>query len=144
MSSLDYTVLKSRMIQSYYIALNSEQQILKNSKSMVTAAFEVESSWNVLAHNDTWEGKWRGNWRMEWVALHTTLEHGVFSITTADAHTSYASSKLNWCPHRFKWTRPFRQKTKSGFCACTITFKLASTTAWREWRKPKKISSQDS
>jgi hypothetical protein len=40
-SSLDYTVLKSRMISSYYIALNSEQQILKNSKGMVTAAFEV-------------------------------------------------------------------------------------------------------
>jgi len=32
------------------------------------------------------EGKWRGNWRMEWVSstLHTTSEHGVSSITTAD------------------------------------------------------------
>ena len=31
-----------------------------------------------------------GNWWMEWVAstLHTTSEHGVSSITTADAHTS--------------------------------------------------------
>ena len=28
---------------------------------------------------------------------------------------------------RFKWTRPFRRKTKSGFCACVITFQLAST-----------------
>ena len=37
---------------------------------------------------------------MEWVAstLHTTLEHGVSSITTADAHTSVASSRLNWRP----------------------------------------------
>jgi len=25
-------------------------------------------------------------------------------------------------PHRFKWTRPFRRKTKSGFCVCAITF----------------------
>jgi len=25
-------------------------------------------------------------------------------------------------PRRFKWTRPFRRKTKSGFCACAITF----------------------
>jgi hypothetical protein len=25
-------------------------------------------------------------------------------------------------PHRFKWTRPFRRKTKCGFCACAITF----------------------
>jgi len=59
---------------------------------------------------------------MEWVAstLHTTSEHGVSSITTADAHTSAASS-------RFKWTRPFRRKTKSGFCACAITFQTQST-----------------
>ena len=60
----------------------------------------VESSWNVMAHGDAWEGKGRGNWRMEWVAstLHTTSEHGVSSITTADAHTSAASSRLNWRP----------------------------------------------
>jgi hypothetical protein len=60
---------------------------------------------------------------MEWVAstLHTTSEHGVSSITTADAHNSAASSRLNWRPCRFKWTRPFRRKTKSGFCACAIT-----------------------
>ena len=60
----------------------------------------VESSWNVMAHGDVREGKWRGNWRMEWVAstLHATLEHGVVSITTADAHTSAASSRLNWRP----------------------------------------------
>ena len=53
---------------------------------------------------------------------HTTSERGVSSITTADAHTSAANSRLNWRPRRFKWTRPFRRKTKSGFCACTITF----------------------
>jgi len=37
---------------------------------------------------------------MELVAstLHTTSEHGVSSITTADAHTSAASSRLNWTP----------------------------------------------
>ena len=82
-----------------------------------------------MAHGDPREGKWRGNWRMEWVAstLHTTSEHGVSSITTADAHTSAASSRLNWCPCRFKWTRPFRRKTKSGFCARAITFQTQST-----------------
>ena len=34
---------------------------------------------------------------MVWVAstLHTTSEHGVSSITTADAHTSAASSRLD-------------------------------------------------
>jgi len=37
---------------------------------------------------------------MEWVAstLHTTSEHGVSSITTADAHTPAASSRLKWRP----------------------------------------------
>jgi len=77
----------------------------------------AESSWNVMAHGDARERKWRGNWRMEWVAstLHTTTEHGVSSITTADAHNSAAISRLNWRPRRFKWTRPFRRKTKSGF-----------------------------
>ena len=60
----------------------------------------VESSWNVTAHGDARVGKWRGNWWMERVpsTLHTTSEHGVSSITTADAHTSAASSRLNWSP----------------------------------------------
>jgi hypothetical protein len=82
-----------------------------------------------MAHGDAREGKWRGNWRIEWVAstLHTTSEHGVRSITTADAHTSAASSRLNWRPRRFKLNRPFRRKTKSAFCACAITFQTQST-----------------
>ena len=86
--------------------------------------FVVDSSWNVVAHGDAREGKWSGNWRMESVAstYHTTSEHGVSSITTADVHTP-----LNWGPRRFKWTRPFRRKIKYGFCACAITFQLAST-----------------
>jgi len=80
----------------------------------------VDSSWNVMAHADAREGKWRGNWLMEWVAstFHTTSELGVSSITTADAHNSAASSRLNWRPRRFQWTRPFRRKMKSGFCEC--------------------------
>jgi hypothetical protein len=95
----------------------------------------VDSSWNVMAHGDARKGKWKGNWRTEWVAstLHTTSEHDVSSITTADAHTSAASSRLNWRPRRFKRTPPFRQKTKSGFCACAITFQMQSTCTciWR-------------
>jgi len=62
--------------------------------------------------------------------LHTTSEHGVSSITNADAHTSAASSRLNCpppSPGRLKWTRPFSWKTKYGFCACAITFQLDST-----------------
>jgi len=82
--------------------------------------------WHTVTHGRRSEG-W--NWRMEWVVstLHTTPEHGVSSITTADAHTSAANSRLNWRPHRFKWTRPFRRKTKSGFCSCAITFQTRST-----------------
>jgi len=97
--------------------------------ALVRLADEVESSWNVMAHGDARAGKLRGNWRMQWVAstLHTTSEHGVSSITTADAHTSAASSRMNWCPCRFKWTRPFRRKTKCGICACAITFQTQST-----------------
>ena len=53
--------------------------------------------WHTVTHG---RGKWMGNWRMQWVAstLHTTSEHGVSSITTADEHTSAASSRLNWRP----------------------------------------------
>ena len=51
-------------------------------------------------HGDAREGKRRENWRMEWVAsiLHTTSEHGVSSITTADSYTSAASNRLNDAP----------------------------------------------
>jgi hypothetical protein len=94
-----------------------------------------------MAHGDAREGKWRGNWRMEWVTstLHTTSEHGVSSITAADAHTSAASSRLNWRPSRFKRTRPFRRKTNSGFSACAITFQTQSTAfdvllQWSYWQ----------
>ena len=58
---------------------------------------------------------------------HATSERGLSSITKADAHTAAASSRLNWRPHRFKWTRPFRGETKSGFCACAITFRTSYT-----------------
>jgi len=62
---------------------------------------------------------------------HTTSEGGVSSITTADAHTLTASSRLNSLPHRFKRTRPFRRKTKCDFCACAITFRTSCTTEIR-------------
>jgi len=68
-----------------------------------------------MEHGDAREGKWRGNWRMEWVAstLHTTSEHGVSSITTADAHTSIASIRLNWPPppaSDFNWLVRFAER----------------------------------
>jgi len=94
-----------------------------------------------MAYGDVREGKWRENWRLEWVVstLHTASEHGVSiitTITTADAHTSAASSRLNWRPCRFKWTRPFRRKTKSGFCPCAITFQTQSNSCASESSNP--------
>ena len=70
------------------------------SKGKTSAFFLLDSSYNVMARGDARKGKWRGNWRMEWTAstLHTTSEHGVSNITTADALTSAASSRLNWRP----------------------------------------------
>jgi len=87
-----------------------------------------------MAHGDAREEKWRGNKRMEWVISerHMTAEHRLaraVQTLQADVHTSAASSRLNWRPRRFKWTRPFRRKTKSGFCACAITFQTQSTVA---------------
>jgi len=77
---------------------------------------------------------------MQWVAstLHTTSEHGVSSITTADAHNSAASTELT-PPGRFKWTRPLRQKTKSGFCACAITFQTLCTTVNSKYVDAKRV-----
>ena len=77
-----------------------KKENMQNLGTKTEGRKSVDSSWNVMAHGDAREEKWRGNWRMEWVAsiLHTTSKHGVSSITTADAHTSAASSQLNWRP----------------------------------------------
>jgi len=132
--SCEHEPARSLKLRVYIERLN-DYQILRKKKLLHAGSCyidgrPVDSIWDVMAHGDAREGKWRGNWRMEWVSstLHTTSERGVSSITTVDAHTSAASSRLNWRPRRFKWTRPFRRKTKSGFCACAITFQLAYTT----------------
>ena len=61
---------------------------------------------------------------------HATTERGLSSITQDDEHTSAASSRLKWRPHRFKWTSPFRGKTKSGFCACAFTFRTSYNSSF--------------
>jgi len=69
-------------------------------------------------------------------------EHAVSNLTTADAHNSAASSRLNWRPRRFKCTRPFRRKTKSDFCACGITFQTQSTdidASKETWNNDRKV-----
>ena len=93
----------------------------------------VDSSWNMMAHGDSREGKWRGNCRMRWVAstLHTTSEHVASSITNADsAHLGCQQSiELTPPPADLNRLVRFARKTKSGFCACDITFQLA-TKGW--------------
>ena len=70
-------------------------------------------------------GEVKGKIRREWVASSLALYVGTRSIQSlsADPHSSTVNSRLKWHPRRFKWTRPFRWKTKSGFCACAITFR---------------------
>jgi hypothetical protein len=92
----------------------------------------VDCVWNVMAHGDTREEEWRGNKRMEWVTSkrYMTAEHRLAQTVQtlqADVRSLPASSRLNWRPCRFKWTRPFCRKTKSSFCACGITFQTQST-----------------
>ena len=81
--------------------LKKELQTLKSLNCEISQ-YSVEYNWNVMAHGDAREWKWKGNCWMQWVAstIHTTSEHGVSSITTADAHTSAASSRMNWRPHQ--------------------------------------------
>jgi len=52
----------------------------------------------------------------------------VIQLLPDDPHSFAASSQLNWLPRRFKWTRPFRCKTKYGVCACAITFQTHNTS----------------
>ena len=107
----------------------STQFLAHFSLSRRGSMLKVEAVQNMMAYCDAWEGKWRGNRRLERVATTLALYLGTWSIhgLPADPHSSTASSRLNWLPRRFKWTRPFLWKTKSGFCACAITFQTCST-----------------
>ena len=85
---------------------------------------------NLVAHGDAREGKWRGNWRMEWVASTLTPPPNLVYPALLKLMRTPRLPAVDWTddPHRFKWTRPFRGKTKSGFWACAITFRTRYTT----------------
>jgi len=74
----------------------------------------VECVWNLMAHVDAREGKWKGNWRMEWVASTLTLHRNVVypALLTLMRTPRLPAVDWNGRPRRFKWTRPFRRKTK--------------------------------
>jgi len=104
----------------------------------------LDSSWNVMPHGDAREGKWRWNWQMERVAstLHTTSEHGVSSITTADTHTSAASSRLNWQPSAdLNGLVRFAERRNLGFCVC-VCHHISNAVYHRHLRKRKQIRKQ--
>jgi len=93
----------------------------------------VEWKRNLVAHGDVREDKWRGKRRMEWAAKQASVWLGkvhpvLLQSFSPDLHSKKASTRLNWHPSWYKWTRPFRWKTESGFCACDITFRLHSTS----------------
>jgi len=86
-----------------------------------------------VAHGDAREEKWRGKRRMEWVAKQASVWLGtvhpvLLQSFSLDPHCKKASTRLNWQPRRYDWTRPFRWKTESGFCACAITYRFHSTS----------------
>jgi len=88
----------------------------------------LESSWNVMAYGDAREGKWWGNWRMEWVSVLFAQPRNMEYPALLLLMRTPRLPVVDWtdAPCRFKWTRPFRRKTKPGFCACAITFQTQS------------------
>ena len=93
----------------------------------------LDSSWNLMAHGGVREGKWR--WKL---ANSLGSQYPSHYLGTRCIQHYYrwcrtprlASSRLNWRPaHRadLNWLVRFARKTKSGFCACAVTFQLACT-----------------
>jgi len=73
-----------------------------------------------MAHGDAREGKLANG-----VGRHTlTLPRNVMYPALLPLMRTPRLPAVDWTdgPRRFKWTRPFRRKTKSGFYACAITF----------------------
>ena len=123
----EHCVILSWLVVSPLFCFSNAAGMVLQWPSVWSAVVELVR--NMAAHGDAQEGKCGGKLAngVGSQYSHATSEHGLSSITQADAHTSAASSRLNWRPHRFKWTRPFRGKTKSGFCACAITFRTSYT-----------------
>jgi len=75
-------------------------QILKKLQSGLPYSLQiwtisVEKWWHMVTHGRGSEGEIG---EVGSHTLHTTSEHGVSNITTADVHTLAASSRLNWRP----------------------------------------------
>ena len=82
-----------------------------------------------MAHGDAREGKWRGNGEWSGYPVLFTLPRNMVYPALLSLTRTPRLPVVDWteAPRRIKWTRPLRRKTKSSFCACAITFQLAST-----------------
>ena len=93
----------------------------------------LDSSWTVMAHSDARKGKWRRKLVNAVGSQYPSHYLGAWCIRhycrwCVCLGCQYSTELTPSC--RFKWTCPFCQKTKSGFCTCAITFQLASTKNW--------------
>ena len=134
-------ILNNFPLQCYkYPRLFDDVKLWEDSKYWSVAYWKVrcqrvELVRNLVAHGDAREGKWRWNWRMEWVASTLTPSPNVVYPALLKLMRTSRLPAVDWTdvPRRFKWTRPFRGKTKSGFCACAITFHMSYTC--RDWSR---------
>ena len=87
----------------------------------------AETWWHTVTHGRGSEG---GNMQVEWslaLYLGTWCIQHYYHYYRWCAHLGCPVVDWTDAPRQFKWTRPFRWKTKSGICACAITFQTCST-----------------
>jgi len=86
----------------------------------------VEMWWYTVTHGRGSEGE-TGEWS-GYPVLFTLPRKMLYPALLPLMH-SPRLPVVDWtdAPRRFKWTRPFRRKTKSGFCVCAITFETQPT-----------------
>ena len=86
----------------------------------------------MIAHGDEREGKWRGKLANGVGSQYPShylgtwfIQHYYRSCSHLGCQQSTELTPLGW----FKWNRLFHRKTKFCFCACDITFQLASNAS---------------
>ena len=91
----------------------------------------LESSCNVMAHGDAREGEVKGKLANAVGSQHPSHYLGTWCIQHYYrwcAHLGYQqSTELTPPPADLNGLVRFARKTKSSFCACAVTFQLAST-----------------
>jgi hypothetical protein len=82
--------------------------------------------WQTVTHGRGSEGE-TGEWSGQLV-LFTLLRNMVYPALLPLMRVPRLTV-VDWtdAPRRFKWTRPFRRKKKSGLCSCSITLQTQST-----------------